>query len=981
MVGIAQTVDFIPWCVKFIWAIPSDAYNFFGFGHRRPYIVMGLSLAGLCFVVLATFDPGQYIGLYMVTMITRNIGIAVADCAVDGFSVDAQLDEESGALQGWMSLGRTAGTVLGAIVGGYIAETLGFGPTLLALGLFTVLPIPMNFMIKEEWDDSKVFAPEIEGAAAVAAASEMLHESDSLLAEKAGAAASPSTFVLTKPAESSRTASVMLRLTLQAETAETTKGHHLHHNREVFASLAVAAKAEIDSSKSVRNLLNEGDAVAAALALAKRPSFGKQVAKAIGFDFDLLGDVLYHRHIIMFLLWLALATLGIAFSNFIITDWALKSGVLGVNEGEPILKVGTLMAAMSIGCFIVSLPMGYLFDALPSKRTAMIIASVFTMICNTLPMFCKTEATAFISIFLFGAAHGALYVVQCSMARVLAEPRIAAAFFGLINSICNLMHAIGTLVGGPLSDGSGPHLADPIPDTDGFGDPKDYYDRCFLMGGSCGLASLIFVFFISEAKMRLLEHNKEGPIEPHAWAIAPRPGLELEGGAPTPPDFSKLRSTVLNSMLREMSEGQDWDAEGGSGARAGSRRPVMSSFDANGTLSGGGEEEGAAAPPAFARPGATVVANPLASGPQPPRLVKLHALVQQGLSSARAKQAAVSDLFASATRESVKAPRLRAVNEGLLLRSYNKFQTFTGNEADPAVNKRLRRNSTLAGVVSEEADSVLPSRRAVEFRVHPASVYMQDDAEDLFPPSPSSLDSVRRGSATKTGAALSPSAGDAAGEDAHGSSPSSRRARVAARLASALPTAGSGHEMEAVLRDQLRDAAVAKEDAAAHMSKEDALVAALTEGVIHRSTSGSNAELHPPRRPGLFPPPPPPTSTTPPRRASAGPEPEGHVLSRLERIAAIAKGAHPVPEGGAGRLHPGGEDTSPAGSWKASEGVGAGSRKVSALLPPAPPVPPPSAPAPYLGGAAVETPGIVDAFATSPALPPKPVKKSWKVGP
>jgi len=47
-------------------------------------------------------------------MIMRNIAIAVADCAVDGLSVDCGLDEESGVLQGWMSLGRTTGTVLGA---------------------------------------------------------------------------------------------------------------------------------------------------------------------------------------------------------------------------------------------------------------------------------------------------------------------------------------------------------------------------------------------------------------------------------------------------------------------------------------------------------------------------------------------------------------------------------------------------------------------------------------------------------------------------------------------------------------------------------------------------------------------------------------------------------------------------------------------------------------------------------------------------
>jgi hypothetical protein len=25
-----QTIDFLPWCVKFVWAIPSDSYSFLG---------------------------------------------------------------------------------------------------------------------------------------------------------------------------------------------------------------------------------------------------------------------------------------------------------------------------------------------------------------------------------------------------------------------------------------------------------------------------------------------------------------------------------------------------------------------------------------------------------------------------------------------------------------------------------------------------------------------------------------------------------------------------------------------------------------------------------------------------------------------------------------------------------------------------------------------------------------------------------------
>lgn len=71
-------------------------------------------------------------------MIVRNIGIAVADCAIDGFSVDCGLDEESGVLSGWMSLGRTVGTVLGAVAGGNIALNQGYGAALWALAAFAV---------------------------------------------------------------------------------------------------------------------------------------------------------------------------------------------------------------------------------------------------------------------------------------------------------------------------------------------------------------------------------------------------------------------------------------------------------------------------------------------------------------------------------------------------------------------------------------------------------------------------------------------------------------------------------------------------------------------------------------------------------------------------------------------------------------------------------------------------------------------------
>ena len=135
------------------------------------------------------------------------------------------------------------------------------------------------------------------------------------------------------------------------------------------------------------------------------------------------------RHVIMFLIFVTLCTFGVALTNFALTSWVEEA------KGFAIDEIGAVMAVMSVGCFLVSLPMGYIFDMLPSKRTTCIIAAAMTAIANLSLVWCRTRAEVFLGLFWFGGAHGAIYVVQCSMARVLADMRIAAAFFGLVRGV------------------------------------------------------------------------------------------------------------------------------------------------------------------------------------------------------------------------------------------------------------------------------------------------------------------------------------------------------------------------------------------------------------------------------------------------------------------------------------------------------------------------------------------------------------------
>ena len=509
MVGIAQTIDFLPWCVKFVWAIPSDTFNFFGFGHRRPYIVLGLTLAACAFSALILFDPGKFIWAYMICMIMRNIGIALADCAINGLSVDCDMDTEAGAISGWMSLGRTIGTVVAAISAGIIAKD-SYAMAILASSALLFFPLPATIYIKEEWVDEKAFEDKIETAAAAMAAS----------AVKAPSAA---------PAAAAAQQKQPLQLTDAGAAAGAGTG----------ASGASAASVGTDGAP-----LTEEEAKKK---IKRRQSFIAKVATSAGFDWDMLEELLGRRHVWLFLVYLGFTTLGLALANFSLTAWCHETKGFGIDE------VGILMSVMSIGCFVVSLPMGYIFDLVPSKRSLMFVAAACMGGANLFLVFANSRLEVYLGLFLFGAAHGVVYVVQCSMARILADMRIAAAFFGLVDSICNLMHAFGTAFGGPIAE-------------------RASLEMNFVVGAAVDFFALFFCLLLPEEALRF---SHADVFDGKAKVLPHRVNLQ----------FAQARKTALNTELRMLEARREElaDAEEASAA-AGGAAAYASALAAKGPL-------------------------------------------------------------------------------------------------------------------------------------------------------------------------------------------------------------------------------------------------------------------------------------------------------------------------------------------------------------------------------------------------------------
>ena len=149
-VGLAQSLSQLPWVLKIVFAVPSDTFNCFGLGFRRPYALLGLGIGALFLFVLSSFDPGSAFALYIIVSILRNTGVCIADVATDGLAVDSGLEEQSGIINSFMTAGRMLGLVLASQLAGVVATASGFTPMIWMLSAFVLAVVWVPLLLREE---------------------------------------------------------------------------------------------------------------------------------------------------------------------------------------------------------------------------------------------------------------------------------------------------------------------------------------------------------------------------------------------------------------------------------------------------------------------------------------------------------------------------------------------------------------------------------------------------------------------------------------------------------------------------------------------------------------------------------------------------------------------------------------------------------------------------------------------------------------
>ncbi|MFN2105534.1 MAG: MFS transporter [Candidatus Promineifilaceae bacterium] len=147
--AVLATLALLPFIVKFIYGLISDRYNFFGFGHRVPYMVIGVLVCSLAFFVAYFVDPGESFGLVAGLILAAVFGMALFDTTADAYAIEIMPPEDHSRVQSFMTGGRATGLIVLSFIFGLLAARFGFSVIFLVISAVMLLPLIMLFQVKE----------------------------------------------------------------------------------------------------------------------------------------------------------------------------------------------------------------------------------------------------------------------------------------------------------------------------------------------------------------------------------------------------------------------------------------------------------------------------------------------------------------------------------------------------------------------------------------------------------------------------------------------------------------------------------------------------------------------------------------------------------------------------------------------------------------------------------------------------------------
>jgi PAT family beta-lactamase induction signal transducer AmpG len=148
-IGIVGGIILVPFVLKIFIGLFSDRVNLAGLGHRKPYIVLGLILQALAFLLIPLISPMTQFPLLIVVCVLAALGMSTYDTCTDGLSIDTTPEKDRGLVQGIMVGGRALSAVITAAAIGFLSQRDLWPVVFILIGGLGLLAIPLALVVRE----------------------------------------------------------------------------------------------------------------------------------------------------------------------------------------------------------------------------------------------------------------------------------------------------------------------------------------------------------------------------------------------------------------------------------------------------------------------------------------------------------------------------------------------------------------------------------------------------------------------------------------------------------------------------------------------------------------------------------------------------------------------------------------------------------------------------------------------------------------
>jgi PAT family beta-lactamase induction signal transducer AmpG len=149
VIGLLTSILLLPFILKIFIGMLSDRVNLLGFGHRKPYIILGLLLAVVAFGGAGFVLPDRNLMLFAILIVTGSFSVALFDSTTDGLAIDTTPPQEHGTVQGTMVGGRAMGFIILSLVFGALVQEQGYRVVFLIIAGGMLLPLWWVFRVHE----------------------------------------------------------------------------------------------------------------------------------------------------------------------------------------------------------------------------------------------------------------------------------------------------------------------------------------------------------------------------------------------------------------------------------------------------------------------------------------------------------------------------------------------------------------------------------------------------------------------------------------------------------------------------------------------------------------------------------------------------------------------------------------------------------------------------------------------------------------